>query len=189
MRLLLLSTLQHCLVLWPARCLCCAHACSPWKPASANGVRLSRSRCCEMLPCDLQALAKRTVGIFNYPKNSDPAQVSDHAHGYGVIFGEVRRVSIKTGRDLQLYAIINFCSADAALAAVQQSQKPLFMGTAVNPSAWKLPWQPISSGGLLGLGHFFYAKTASGTSMPVSAGWPWIAGCLVQSCLPTWFVH
>lgn len=112
----------------------------------------------EMLPCDLQALAKRTVGIFNYPKNSDPAQVSEHAYAYGVRFGEVQRVIINTGRDLQLYAIINFCSADAALAAVQQRQPLLFMGTTVNPSAWKLPWQPISSGGLLGLGHFFHAK-------------------------------
>ncbi|KAK9826590.1 hypothetical protein WJX74_004519 [Apatococcus lobatus] len=93
-----------------------------------------------------EEIARRTVGIFHYPKNSDPAQVCQHAEAYGRKFGDVLRVSIKWGSGAQPYAILNFSTVEAALAAVEHGQRPVFMGTPVNPSAWRLPGQPLSSG-------------------------------------------
>lgn len=75
--------------------------------------------------------------------------MSQHAYAYGGKFGEVQRVSIKWGSGAQPYAILNFKTADSAAAAIEHSQKPVFKGTTVNPSAWKLPGLQPLSGGLL----------------------------------------
>lgn len=85
----------------------------------------------------VQDLAKRTVGIFHYPKDSDPALVSQHAKTFGSQFGEVLRVFVKWGSGAQPYAILNFASREAADAAV--GQRPVFMGTPVDPTPWRLP--------------------------------------------------
>ncbi|KAK9826681.1 hypothetical protein WJX74_009673 [Apatococcus lobatus] len=91
-------------------------------------------------------LAGRTVAIFHYPKHSDPVQVSQHAKSFGSQFGEVLSAHLKRGSGQQPYVILNFASITAAVAAVEHNQRPLFLGSPVDPTPWRLPSGPGSEG-------------------------------------------
>ena len=94
----------------------------------------------------MQDWARRTVAIFGYPKDSNTADVTQHAHAFGSQFGKVIGTNMKYGSGRQPYAIVNFETMQAAQAAVLHHPKPRFQGALVSPKAWNLPSQRPSSG-------------------------------------------
>ena len=94
----------------------------------------------------MQELALRTVGIFHYPKGSNPAEVAEHAAGFAAYFGKVTRTSIKFGSGSMPYAILNFETSTAAQAALAHKPKPLFKGLPVDPLPWRLPGHSQKAG-------------------------------------------
>ena len=87
----------------------------------------------------MQELARRTVGIFHYPKGSALNEVKQHADNFGRQFGQVLHSQGKRNINQNVYAILNFETPGEAQAALAPGSKPIFKGVPEYVLPWKIP--------------------------------------------------